>query len=209
MKNTFPINSSPIILYRYEISGHCHRVQLLLSLLDIPHEIIDLERDGSNQPAWFLEISPMAQVPVIDDNGLKLADSNAILVYLVKKYSIENHWLPEDAETAAKIQRWLSIAAGELFSGPAIARFITLFKADMNYTTAKMKSIKLLEMINNTLNNNNYLTGDEINLSDISMYTYIKHAPEGGIFLDGYSNIIPWLDRIESQQGFIGMKSSL
>lgn len=209
MKNTFPSSNKPIVLYRYEISGHCHRVQLMMSLLEIPHEIIDLERDGSNQPDWLLEVSPMTQVPVIDDNDYKLADSNAILVYLVKKYSSDKTWLPDEPEISAKIQRCLSIAAGELLSGPAIARFISLFKADMDIEAAQKKSIILLEMLDNMLNNNDYLTGNTINISDVALYTYIAHAPEGGIELDSYSNVVAWLSRIESQAGFVPMKSSL
>jgi len=209
MKNTFPANNKPIILYRYEVSGHCHRVQLMLSLLDIPYECVDLNRDGSNQPDDFMDVSPMGQVPVIDDNGFKLADSNAILVYLVKKYSTESHWLPDDPEQAARIQRWLSVAAGELVSGPAIARFSKVFKVEIDYEAAKSKAEILLKMINNALLNNDYITGANITIADIALYTYIAHAPEGGISLEPYASVTEWLARIETQQGFAAMKSSL
>ena len=208
MNNTFPSNNIPILLYRYEVSGHCHRAQLMLSLLDIPHKIINLERDGSNQPDWFLDVSPMAQVPVIDDNGFKLADSNAILVYLVKKYSDDPKWLPTDPEHLAKTQRWLSIAAGELVAGPAIARFSKVFKVEIDYEAAKKKAVALLEMLDKTLNQNDYLTGDQINIADIALYTYIAHAPEGGITLDDYANVVNWLSRIESLPRFVAMKAS-
>ena len=40
----------------------------------------------------------MGQVPVIDDNGLNLADSNVILVYLVSKYNIDESWFADDPE---------------------------------------------------------------------------------------------------------------
>ena len=109
MNANFAADQKPIKLYRFEKSGHCHRAELMLSLLELPYEAIELQRDGSNQPDGFLQTSPMGQVPVIDDNGIKLADSNAILVYLAKQYGTDVKWLPEDAETAAKIQRWLSI----------------------------------------------------------------------------------------------------
>lgn len=208
MKNNFPSNNKPIQLFRYEMSGHCHRVQLMMSLLDIPYELVDLNRDGSNQPDGFLNISPMGQVPVIDDNGIQLADSNAILVYLIKKYSTDSAWLPEDPERQARIQRWLSVAAGELMSGPAIARFSKVFNVEIDYKTAKTKANALLTMMNNTLNNNDYLTGEVINISDIALYTYTAHAPEGGIPLEPFPNVISWLTRIESLNGFVAMKST-
>jgi len=62
---------------------------------------------------------------VLQDGGVTLADSNAILVYLAKRYGAETHWLPDEPEAAARVQRWLSIAAGEVRYGPAMARMIT------------------------------------------------------------------------------------
>ena len=155
-----------------------------------------------------MEISPFGQVPVIDDNGFKLSDSNAILVYLVKKFNDGYAWLPEEAEKASKIQRWLSIAAGELVSGLALARFSKVFKVDIDYATAKKKSESLLEVINNTLNQHDFLIGNEITIADIACYTYVAHAPEGGISLDPYPNIKTWLSKIESLPRFVPMKSS-
>lgn len=208
MNTIFPSGNDPIKLYRYEKSGHCHRAELMMSLLDLPYEIIDLIRDGSNQPDGFLDISPFGQVPIIDDNGFKLADSNAILVYLVKKYSKDSSWLPEDPINAAKVQRWLSIAAGELFSGPAMARFSKVFNVPIDYETAKKKSESLFTVINNSLNDHSYLVDDEITIADIACYTYVAHSPEGGLKLDVYPNILAWLKRIEAQKGFVGMATS-
>ena len=208
MNAHFPKDNIPIKFYRYAGSGHCHRVQLMMSLLDLPHEIIELNRDGSNQPADYMEISPFGQVPVIDDNGFKQCDSNAILVYLVKKYNDGHAWLPEDPENASRTQRWLSIAAGELKSGPAIARFSKIFNVEIDYETAKKKSESLLNVINNTLNQHDFLIGNEITIADIACYTYIAHAPEGGISLDLYPNVMAWLSRIESRPRFVAMKRS-
>ena len=208
MNTNFPANSKPIQLYRFEKSGHCHRVELMMSLLELPYDTIELERDGSNQPEDFLQVSPMGQVPVIDDNGFKLADSNAILVYLVKKYSPKSQWLPEHAETAAKVQRWLSTAAGDLVSGPAIARFSKVFNVEIDYETAKKKSIALFEMLDDTLNSKAYIVGEEMTIADVSLYTYVAHAPEGGLELDAYANIMHWLERIQSLDNFIPMKST-
>ena len=208
MNDHFPKNNKPIKFYRYAGSGHCHRVQLMMSLLDIPHVIIELNRDGSNQPEDFLEISPFGQVPVIDDNGFKLSDSNAILVYLVKKYNNGYAWLPEEAESASNIQRWLSIAAGELVSSLAVARFSKVFNVEIDYATVEKKSESLLKVINNTLNQLDFLIGNEITIADIACYTYVAHAPEGDISLDPYPKVKTWIAKIESLPRFVPMKKS-
>ena len=79
--------SKPIKLFRHPLSGHAHRVELFLSLLNVPTELVfvDLAK-GAHKSAEFLAMNPFGQVPVIDDNGVVLSDSNAILVYLAKQY---------------------------------------------------------------------------------------------------------------------------
>lgn len=77
--------SNPIKLYNFPKSGHAHRIELMLSLLNLPTELVfvDLAKGAHKQPD-FLALNPFGQVPVIDDNGTVIADSNAILVYLAK-----------------------------------------------------------------------------------------------------------------------------
>ena len=73
--------SPPIKLYRSIISGHAHRAELFLSLLGLPYTAIDIDlRAGQQRGAEFLKLNPFGQVPVIDDDGVVVADSNAILV---------------------------------------------------------------------------------------------------------------------------------
>ena len=79
----------PIKFYNFPRSGHAHRVELMLSLLDLPTETIfvDLAQGAHKQPE-FLALNAFGQVPVIDDQGTVLADSNAILVYLAQRYGL-------------------------------------------------------------------------------------------------------------------------
>lgn len=104
--------SQPIKLYRHPLSGHAHRVELMLSLLQLPYELVSVDlANGEHKSAEFLAINAFGQVPVIDDNGTFISDSNAILVYLAKRYGGDS-WQPQDALAEARIQRWLSVAAG-------------------------------------------------------------------------------------------------
>lgn len=196
---------NPIKLYHFPLSGHAHRVQLMLSLLDLPVEVIfvDLAK-GAHKQADFLAINPFGQVPVIDDNGVVLADSNAILVYLANKYG-EGRWLPTDPVGAARVQRWLSVAAGPLHAGPATARLITVFGASYNAEDAIARSHNLLNVIDQELSNSAYLVGDTPTIADIAGYSYIAHAPEGNVSLQDYTHVRAWLARIEALPGFVGM----
>jgi len=196
---------NPIKLYHFPLSGHAHRVQLMLSLLDLPVEIIfvDLAK-GAHKQADFLAVNPFGQVPAIDDNGMVLADSNAILVYLAQKYA-HGRWLPTDPIGAARVQRWLSVAAGPLHAGPATARLITVFGASHNAEEVIARSHALLKVIDQELSNSRYLVGDTPTIADIAGYSYIAHAPEGNVSLDDYPHVRAWLARIEALPGFVGM----
>ncbi|WP_448111768.1 glutathione S-transferase family protein [Pseudomonas lini] len=194
-----------IKLYNFPRSGHAHRVELMLSLLQLPTELIfvDLAK-GAHKQADFLALNPFGQVPVIDDQGVVLADSNAILVYLALKYG-NGHWLPTDPVGAAKVQRWLSVAAGPIAFGPARARLITVFGAPYNAQEVIAYAHTWLKVIDQELGATPYLVGSEPTIADIAAYSYIAHAPEGNVSLEDYANIRAWLARIEALPGFVGM----
>lgn len=195
----------PIKFYNFPRSGHAHRVELMLSLLDLPTETIfvDLAQGAHKQPE-FLALNAFGQVPVIDDQGTVLADSNAILVYLAQKYG-QGRWLPSDPVGAARVQRWLSVAAGPIAFGPAVARLITVFGAQRNAEEAIDRSHALLKVVEQELTASPYLAGSEPTIADIAGYSYIAHAPEGNVSLADYPQVRAWLARIEALPGFVGM----
>ena len=200
---------TPIKLYRNPKSGHCHRVELLLAFLGLPYETIDLDMaNGAHKAPEYLKISPFGKVPAIDDSGYTLSDSNAILVYLVQTYAKGSHWLPEDPKTAAEVQRWLTIAADNIFSGPCSARLVTLFGAQLDHAAAIAKSHDLFKLMETHLNGRNWLAAETITIADMAGYSYIAHAPEGGVDLAPYPNLRAWLKRIEAEDNFVPMVAS-
>lgn len=194
-----------IKLYNFPRSGHAHRVELMLSLLQLPTELIfvDLAK-GEHKKPQYLAINSFGQVPAIDDNGVVLADSNAILVYLAQKYG-NGRWLPTDPVGAAHVQRWLSAAAGPIAFGPAAARLITVFGAQLNAEEVIGRAHNLLKVMELELGKTAYLAGEEPTIADVSAYSYIAHAPEGNVSLDDYANVRAWLARIEALSGFVAM----
>lgn len=199
------MSQNAIKLFGFPLSGHSHRVELMLSLLGLPSEfvLVDLTKGAHKQPE-FLAMNPFGQVPVIDDNGTVLADSNAILVYLAQKYG-EGRWLPSDAAGAAAVQRWLSIAAGPLAAGPARARLISVFGAPYNAEEVIANAHALLKVIEAELSGRQYLVGEQPSIADVACYSYIAHAPEGNVALADYPNLRAWLARIEALPHFVAM----
>ncbi|WP_244191724.1 glutathione S-transferase family protein [Komagataeibacter swingsii] len=188
-----------ITLYGTPLSGHAHRVRLLLSMLGLDYhfEVVD-----ASSPE-LRHINPLGQVPVLRDGDLVLADSNAILVYVAKAYGAGTQWLPDDPVGAAHVQRWLSIAAGELRQGPAAARMVALFHKAGEPADARARAAKLLGFMDAFLRGRSYLAADCPTLADLACYGYTAHAPEGGISLDPYPAVRAWLERIEALPGFV------
>lgn len=199
--------SQPAIkLYGFPLSGHSHRVELMLSLLGLPNEfiLVDLKQGAHKTPEFIANLNCFGQVPVIDDGGIVLADSNAILVYLASTYG-KGQWLPSDPIGQARVQRWLSAAAGQLHAGPATARLATVFGAEVDTVSAINRAYALLNVMEQQLGESRFLAGDQPSIADIAFYTYVAHAPEGNVSLADYPKVRAWLSSIEALPGFIGM----
>ncbi|OPA82435.1 glutathione S-transferase [Pseudomonas fluorescens] len=199
--------SQPAIkLYGFPLSGHSHRVELMLSLLGLPSEfiLVDLKQGAQKAPAFTSTINPFGQVPAIDDNGTVLADSNAILVYLANTYG-KGQWLPSDPAGQARVQRWLSAAAGQLHAGPAAARLALVFGAEVDTVTAISRSHALLQLVEQQLSHSRFLASEQPSIADVAFYTYVAHAPEGNVSLADYPHVRAWLASIEALPGFVGM----
>ena len=198
-----------IVLYRFPVSGHAHRVELLCSLLKLPVKLVDVNlAAGEQKKPEFLSKNPFGQVPVIEDGGVTIADSNAILVYLASRYDKTGTWYPRDPAAAAHVQQWLSVAAGQLAAGPSTARGIKLFGFPLDYSRAVTVATQLFGVLDKELAKRKFLTGSTPTIADVAIYSYTAHAPEGGVSLEPYANLRAWLARIEALPGYVPMKRS-
>lgn len=190
-------------LYHHPLSGHAHRARLFVSLLGLPHELVEVDlKAGAHKAPEFLKLNPFGQVPVLDDDGVVIADSNAILVYLAKKAG-RGDWLPEDPAGAAAVQRWLSVAAGEVAYGPAAARLITVFGARLNADEVIARAHVLLQRLESVLATQDWLAGARPTIADVAIYSYVARAPEGNVDLAGYPAVNAFLRRVEALPGFV------
>jgi len=208
-RNPMTLPARPIRLYRYPLSGHSHRVELLLSLLRLPFALVEVDLlKGAHKAPDFLARNPFGQVPVIEDGETTLADSNAILVYLATRYDPSGRWLPREPVTAARVQQWLSVAAGQLAYGPNVARLVTVFGVRLDHARATAIAADLFGVIDRHLAARRFLVSDEPTIADVAIYTYTAHAPEGGVPLEPYRSVRAWLARMEALPGFLPMRQS-
>jgi glutathione S-transferase len=202
-------------LYSHPLSLNGYKVRLLLAFMgqECNCENVDLINDR-HKSHDFLAMHPLGQVPVLVDEDLAIWDSQAILVYLARKFENEQ-WLPLNAKASAQITSWLSFAAKELAIGLAAARvhhilggqginFVTRLNIDIDQATAQGE--KSLEVLDHSLAKNQWLVGNIPTIADIACFPAIEFAHEGKISLRTYPHVQTWVDRMKQQLGYIPMK---
>ncbi len=194
-----------IKLYDFPLSGNCHKVRLLLSFLNLDYEKIPVDmKGGEHKQAPFLQLNPFGQVPVLTDGETVIRDSQAILVYLARQYGGED-WFPVDAASMGKVMQWLSTAAREIAISLAAARVHHLFGSKADIETLENQSHALLKVINNHLNDRNWLEGEHPTIADIACFPYIRLSGDAKISLAAYPHVMAWVSRIEQLPGYVNM----
>lgn len=196
--------ATPLTLYRMSLSGHCHRVELLLSMLELPHELVEVDLlQGEHRRADYLALNPLGQVPVLVDAGVVLSDSSGILVYLVQRYAPGSAWMPHDPVGLAKLQRWFSLAAGLLAPGISGPRFAALTGRPVSEVEQAIGK-RLLDFMEGELQGHAWLlVGEAPTLADIAMVSYTSQAHIAGLPLDAYPRVAAWVARMQALPGYV------
>jgi glutathione S-transferase len=192
-------------LYDAAVSGNCHKVRMLLSMLGIEHEVVAVSLPEKEQKTpEHIARNPLGTVPVLQDGDVTIYDSQAILVYLAGKHGGES-WLPGDAAGQASVQQWLSFAVNELWNGPAIARAKLRFNRDVDLPRAQTLAAEALTILDGRLAQRDWLALDRPTIADIACYPYAALAEEGEISLTPYKAVDAWFKRIKALSGYVGM----
>lgn len=187
-------------LYDFELSGNCYKIRLFLSILQLDYERELVALGSQNKTPEFLAKNPMGLVPVLQDGDLTLWDSQAILVYLARRYGPA--WLPVEA---AEIYSWLSVAANEIGNGPAGVRRIHRFGRQEDEAAGRALCEKVFGVLENHLSSQDWLVGSAASIADLACYPYLALAPEGKFATDPYPAVGRWFERIESLPGYIAL----
>ncbi len=198
-----------LTLYEFGLSGNCHKVRLLLSMLGLPYTRHMVNGGlAEHKSTDYLQMHPMGQVPLLVDADNRIWDSQAILVYLAAKQP-EFGFYPDDPLAQAQVQSWLAVANNELSRGPALLRLHYKFGRVIDIDAALALSRQLLLVLEKKLQQDSWLVGTAVTIADIAMYPYLARAHEGLLDLTAYPAITRWLHDFESLPGYVVMPGIL
>jgi GST-like protein len=156
-----------------------NKVALFLEESGLPFELVPVDtRKGDQFKPEFLKVNPNSKVPAIDDDGVLVFDSNAILLYLAEK---TGKFLPADTPAnRAQLLSWLMFIATGLgpYSGQAV-HFKTVAPKELEYAQNRYlyEAHRHYKILDDHLAKGRYMVGDDYGIVDMALWGWARLGP--------------------------------
>lgn len=202
-------------------NSRSQRVLWLLEELGLPYEVKRYARDPKTMlaPPELAQVHPLGKSPVISDDGLVVAESGAIVEYLVDTYG-GSQGLKPTAGTPAHRQYvyWLHFAEGTAMPPlvmklvfdkvrnapvPFFIRPVVKGVADQVMKSFIGPNLKRqFAYMEQELNQRPWFAGDAFSAADIQMSFPLEAAQSGGALGDTHPKLVAWLQRIHARPAY-------
>jgi glutathione S-transferase len=151
--------------------------------------------------------NPNGRVPMIEDDGFVLWESNTIVRYLVARHAPDSAWYPADVQARATAEKWMDWTTSS-FAAPFRTVFWGVLRtpAEQQDWAAIKAAIKecedLLAMVEQTLGQQPYLSGNEIGMGDIPLGSFIYAWFEMPIERAALPNVQAWYARLQQRPAY-------
>jgi glutathione S-transferase len=189
-----------ITLHVFPPSPRSFKVLALAEHLGIEHRvrIVDLAKGEQDTPG-FAKLNPNLRVPVLEEDGFVLWESNAILQYLASKKP-DSGMLPADPRAHADITRWQCWDLAHWDPACAILVFENVVKKLFGMGDPDPAEIRKGEnrfhtcaaVLDAQLQGRKYITGNALTVADFSIGAPLNQAQPAGLPVGGYQEIVRW-----------------
>jgi glutathione S-transferase len=200
-----------LTLYSMQLSGNSYKVRLLLARLGAAYRQVEVDiLKGETRTPAFLAKNPDGHVPLLElEDGRRLAESNAILLYLAEG----TPYLPADRFERAEVLRWMFFEQHSHEPAIAAARFWLSLVKGRELRTHDIdqwmeNGYEALSLMERHLSQNRYFVGDRTSVADLALYAHTHVAPEGDFDLGGFPALTDWLARVASEPNHVAMSQS-
>ncbi len=165
--------------FYFHSTGNPQKVALMLFEADIAHEVVVIEASkGEQHSPEFLKVNPNAKIPAIDDDGVYVFDSAAILLYLAEK---SGKFLPSDAHGRGQLLSWLawSVSGLSVYTGQYIHLRAFAKNSEGTYALRRFEyeAKRHWQVLENRLAQSEFVTGKDYTVADMAMWGYTRMLP--------------------------------
>jgi glutathione S-transferase len=202
--------SNPKLIVHHLQVGQGERIPWLLEELNIPYELKLYKRSPLLSPPELKAVYPLGASPVLEDltdpsNPVKLAESGAIVEYIIQKYANGRLALSPDHKNFADYLYWLHFSNATLQSGlfrKGMARGMVGLE-DPRYKGNAARVEVALKHVNNRLLSSKWLAGDEFTAADVmNGWCFGNMRRFEPVDLTEYEGILAWLKRISERSAY-------
>ena len=194
-----------MLKFFYNLAPNPMKVALLLEELGLPYEAVPVDtRKGEQHTAAFKAVNPNAKVPAIDDDGVVMFDSNAIVLWLADKH---RRFVPTDMASAERADTlsWLMFIASGIgpYSGQAVHfRVAAPEPKDYALNRYDFEADRHWKILDERLATRQWLVGDSYGIVDMAFWGWARLLPyvmgDQQAF-DRYPNVKRLLDEISAR----------
>ncbi|CAF1181418.1 unnamed protein product [Adineta steineri] len=198
-----------LIVHHLGIS-QSERILWLCEELEIPYQLVRYDRDPETRlaPAEYKALHPFGTAPVIADGDVLLAESGAIVDYIIAKYGNNRFTLKADHPNFADYLFWSHFANGSMVPAMLVDLVANLLAKDMQsenpvVNTLRQRTIRAMDLAEKHLSTNEYFAGSEFTSADIMMvFPLTTMRAFSKLDLGSYPNIRAYLKRIGARSGY-------
>ena len=194
-----------ITLYHLDTS-RSERVIWLMEELGLEYKLENLKRLASGlAPAELKSVHPLGHAPVIRDGDVVLAESGAILEYIIHRHGGGRLSVPPSAPGYARYLYWMHSIEGTLGSHITAQVLLDMAGAGEGPVGAMIKSRvkELLEFVDGELAATTYVAGDEFTAADILLaYPFTTMRKFTQLDLTPYPGIQSYIQRIQARSAY-------
>ncbi len=168
-----------MLKFYFNGSPNPSKVALFLEEAAIPYEPKPVDtRKGEQFGAAFLAVNPNGKVPAIDDDGVIVFDSNAILLYLAEKTG--KFLPPASPANRGQLLSWLMFVATGVgpFSGQAVHfKHFAPEKVPYAHNRYQFEAMRHFSVLDAHLANRRYMVGDTYTIVDMDIWGWARMVP--------------------------------
>ncbi|MCK5082385.1 MAG: glutathione S-transferase family protein [Candidatus Omnitrophica bacterium] len=201
-------------IYGADLSAPANKVRMTAHVLGIEYDYIRISiKEGENRAEEYLKMHPAGKVPVINDDGFILFESDAIIKYLTVKS--KSSLYPSEQKQQAVVDQWMDFvsihiagAMGRVVFNRVFASFARVPVDERSLRDGLKFLNRFLPVVDRQLAKAEYFAGEEFSLADIGLLAMMDPAEVAEVDLASYEYLTKWRNGLHKKDFYTRCHSS-